>query len=81
MLTRIGRRLGLSDPVLTSMRRHEHAARVLDASQLPDFRADCRWIAMKTGVELDDVNRALHLLIHERRLEMSSPSSWTIIQP
>jgi hypothetical protein len=32
-------------------------------------------------VELDDVNRALHLLIHERRLEMSSPSSWTLIKP
>jgi hypothetical protein len=81
MLTRIGRRLGLSNIELTSIRRHELAARVLDASQLPDFRADCRWIAMKTGVELDDVNRALHLLIHERRLEMSTPSSWTLIQP
>jgi hypothetical protein len=81
MLHRIGRRLGLSDSEVVSMRRQEVAARVLQAAQLPDFRADCRWIAMKTGVELDDVNRALHLLIHERRLEMSTPSSWTVIQP
>lgn len=78
LLIRIGRRLGLSDSELVSMRRQEIAARVLEATQLPDFRADCRWIAMKTGVELDDVNRALHLLIHERRLAMSSPSSWTV---
>lgn len=78
LLNRIGRRLGLSDSELVSMQRQEVAARVLEAAQLPDFRADCRWIAMKTGVELDDVNRALHLLIHERRLEMSTPSSWTI---
>jgi plasmid maintenance system antidote protein VapI len=81
LLHRIGRRLGLSDSELVSMQREEVAARVLEAAQLPDFRADCRWIAMKTGVELDDVNRALHLLIHERRLEMRSPSSWTVIQP
>jgi plasmid maintenance system antidote protein VapI len=81
VLNRIGRRLGLSDSELVSMQRQEVAARILEAARLPDFRADSRWIAMKTGVELDDVNRALHLLIHERRLEMSSPSSWTVIQP
>ena len=79
LLNRIGRRLGLSDSEVVSMRREEVAARVLEAVQLPDFRADCRWIAMKTGVELDDVNRALHFLIYERRLEMSSPSPWTVI--
>jgi plasmid maintenance system antidote protein VapI len=81
LLNRIGPRLGLSDNELVAAQRQEVAARVLAAAQLPDFRADCRWIAVKTGVELDDVNRALHLLIHERRLEMSTPSSWTVIQP
>ena len=33
---------------------------------------------MKTGVEVDDVNRALHLLIYERRLVMGNPTSWTV---
>jgi len=56
----------------------EDARRVLHAVRLPDFRPDCRWIAIQSGVDLDDVNRALHLLIHERRLVMSSPTSWMV---
>ena len=78
LVNRLARRLGLSTPDAEVLQRQEIALRVLAAAQLPDFRADCRWIAMKTGVELDDVNRALHLLIHERRLVMSSPTSWSI---
>ena len=59
----------------------ESARRVLRVVMAPGFRADCRWIAMKAGIEVDDVNRALHHLIHQRRLVMSSPSSWTVISP
>ena len=56
----------------------EDARRVLNLALAHDFRPDCRWIAMKSGVDLDNVNRALHLLIHERRLVMTSPTKWTV---
>ena len=79
LVNRLGRRLGLTRDELQLMQQREIALRVLAAARSPDFRADCRWIAMKAGVELDDVNRALHLLIHERRLIMSSSTSWTVI--
>jgi hypothetical protein len=29
-------------------------------------------------VDIDNVNRALHLLLHERRLVMGSPTRWTV---
>ena len=79
LIDHIGVRLGLSGAELRMLQQREVASRVLAAAQSPDFRADCRWIAMRTGVDLDDVNRALHLLIHERRLVMSSATSWTVI--
>ena len=79
LLIRLGRQLRLSPGELARLQLEEIAARVLAVAHAPDFRADCRWIAIKTGVELDDVNRALHLLIHERKLAMSSAASWTVI--
>src|SRR5688572_13942658 len=59
LVDHIGVRLGLSGDELRTLQQREVASRVLAAAQSPDFRADCRWIAMKTGVDLDDVNRAL----------------------
>ena len=79
LVSRIGRRLGLSPDEVLTLQQREVALKVLAAAQSSDFRADCRWIAMKTGVEVDDVNRALHLLIYERRLVMGNPTSWTVI--
>ena len=81
LLRDVGRRLGFSLEELRIAQQHADASRILAASQSPDFRPDSRWIAMKTGVELDNVNRALHLLIHERRLVMSSTNAWTVTTP
>ena len=78
LVNRIGRRLRLSRDEVRILHQREIAVRVLGAAQAPGFRPDSRWIAMKTGVELDDVNRALHLLIHERRLVMRSATSWMV---
>ena len=74
----IGSRIGLTPAEVYVLQQEEAAARVLAAAQLPDFKADCRWIAMGTGVDVDDVNRALHVLIHTKRLVMSSPTSWRV---
>ena len=78
LLHNVARRLGLSPEEIRIAQQQEMASRVLAASQSPDFRADSRWITMKTGIDIDDVNRALHLLIHDRRLVMSGTTSWTV---
>ena len=79
LLRNVGQRLGLSPEQITAAQQHEDATRILAAAQSPDFRADSRWLAMKTGIELDDVNRALHQLIHDRRLVMQTTTSWTVL--
>jgi plasmid maintenance system antidote protein VapI len=79
MLQHLASRLSMSPDEIRAARSAEDARRVLDAASAPDFRADCRWIAMKTGIDIDDVNRALHHLIYERRLVMRTPGTWTVI--
>ncbi len=77
-LRRVCSRLGLTRSDVQAALIAEDARKILLATSSPDFRPDSRWIAMRSGVELDDVNRALHFLIHQRRLVMSSPISWTV---
>ena len=79
LLRRLALRLQLSPAETEAAVAAEDARRVLQAASAPDFRADCRWIAVTTGIDVDDVNRALHRVIHERRLIMSSRSSWTVV--
>jgi hypothetical protein len=78
MVHRVCERIGCSPVEVRDSRLAEDARKVLHLASAPDFRPDCRWIAMKSGVDLDNVNRALHLLIYERRLVMSSPTKWTV---
>jgi transcriptional regulator with XRE-family HTH domain len=80
LLRRLAVLLRLSPGEIAAALASEDARRVLNAASASDFRADCRWIAMKTGIDVDDVNRALHRLIHERRLIMSSTTSWTVFR-
>ena len=56
----------------------EDARRIIQLVTTPGFRPDCRWIAVKTGVDVDNVNRALHMLIHHRRLVMNTSEQWTV---
>lgn len=78
-LARVCGRLGCTREEIVEARLAEDARKVLQLVSAPDFPPDCRWIAVKSGVDLDNVNRALHLLIHERRLVMSTPQRWTVI--
>ena len=71
-------KLGFSPVEVRAARIDEDARKILQLVANPDFRPDCRWIAVKSGVDLDNVSRALHMLIHQRRLVMSTPDRWTV---
>ena len=71
-------KLGYAPAEMRAARMNEDARKILQLVANPDFRPDCRWIAVKSGVDLDNVNRALHMLIHQRRLIMSTPERWTV---
>lgn len=52
---------------------HWHIVRM---SRMPDFRADCRWIAQRIGVSVDEVNMALSRLLRLRLLEVRASGEW-----
>ena len=71
-------KVGYSQDEIRAARIEEDARKILQVVANPDFRPDCRWIAVKSGVDLDNVSRALHMLIHQRRLAMTNPERWTV---
>jgi hypothetical protein len=79
-IRRLANPLSLDRTAIRELNLEEDARRVLDVARSNGFRPDCRWIAMRAGLEIDDVNRALHRLIHQRRLEMISPTLWKVAQ-
>jgi len=77
-IRRFGQRLGLSAPEIRAACVAEHCAAIRRLVSDPRFRADSRWIAVMTGISLDDVNVALHWLLYTRELIMSGPQTWTL---
>ena len=76
-IERLGERLGLDRGAIRELRLAENRKAVLRAVGDRRFRADSRWLAMMTGIPVDDLNIALHSLLHEGRLIMSSATHWT----
>lgn len=73
----LGLRIGLGAAVLRECSAAENDARVLRVVRHPSFRPDSRWIAVRTGLPLDEVNIALQRLLHGRALTMTSRTVWT----
>ena len=73
----LGARLGLTPAQIDDACVRENAGRILHLVADRRFRADTRWLAVMAGLPIDDVNRALHLLLYERRLTMRSTRTWT----
>lgn len=73
---RLGRRLGLSIPEIAEACLDENERRILGLVGSPGFRADSRWLAVHSGLPLDDVNVALQRLLAHRRLVMRGAATW-----
>jgi hypothetical protein len=77
-IRRLGERLGLTGAEISDSCRAEHCASIRRLVSDPRFRADSRWIAVMTGVPLDDINRALHWLLYRGELTMAGRNTWTL---
>ncbi len=72
----LGRRLGLGPAEISAAIQHEAVETVLGLVGHKEFRPDCRWLAVHSGFPLDEVNVALHALIHARRLTLTGARRW-----
>jgi predicted enzyme related to lactoylglutathione lyase/transcriptional regulator with XRE-family HTH domain len=77
-IRRFGDRLGLTAGQIRDACVAEHCASIRRVIDDPRFRADSRWIAMMTGISVDDVNVALHWLLYRGDLTMAGAQVWTL---
>ncbi|MBZ5651196.1 MAG: DUF4423 domain-containing protein [Acidobacteriia bacterium] len=49
---------------------------ILRLSRMPGFHADCRWLAKKINVSVDEVNLALARLLRLRLLQVGASGRW-----
>lgn len=78
VIHQLGPSLGLTADQIRAACLEEHCAAIRRVVRDHRFRADSRWIAMLTGIPLDEVNIALHWLLYRRQLVMSAPQTWTL---
>ena len=76
-IAHLGRHLGLSRAELAEACMQEHADTVIVLLRRRDARFDSRWIATRLGIPVDDVNRAIHRLLWQRRLVVPACREWS----
>jgi hypothetical protein len=74
----LGARLKLTPAEISAACREENFSLILRTVSDPRFRPDSRWLATMTGIPVDQVNVALHWLLYERRLVMTSHATWSV---
>ena len=78
MIEALGPRLGLTAGSVA-----RHSAEAVDAALIAavnrqGFKTSSRWIAVRLGISIDEINIALHRLIHQRRLTMAKETQWVV---
>jgi hypothetical protein len=81
MVRRIGSRLRLDPSLIADASAQQNAEVLLRLAQSPGFRAECRWIAVRTGLSIDTVNVAIHRLLRTGDLIMESSTCWKTTRP
>jgi len=77
-LCALGVRLGLQPAAVAACCALEADVAVLRAVASPGFRADSRWLAMRTNLAADAVNLALQRLLAAGALRMVAPDRWQV---
>jgi transcriptional regulator with XRE-family HTH domain len=75
-LRALAARFGLTATEVSAACLHEQQQRVASLVARRGFRPDVRWIAMRSGLSIDEVNVAIHMLVHTRRITMTSSTTW-----
>jgi hypothetical protein len=75
-IRRIGIRLGLTEMEIAAACRRETEARLITAIRGAHVRPDMRYLAMSTGLPVDEVNRGVFDLLRSGRLLMRNAGEW-----
>lgn len=75
-IARLGGRLGVGEGIIRACGASENDDAVLRAVGREGFRADSRWLAVHTGLPVDEVNVSLQRLLYGGALTMVSRTTW-----
>lgn len=76
-LARLEARLGASAVSASDALRDQRLEGLVRLVEHRAFKADARWLAVRLGVSLDEVQVLLHDALRHGRLTMTSASTWT----
>jgi transcriptional regulator with XRE-family HTH domain len=74
----LGTRLSLAPAHLEELCALETDALVLGALARRDFRPNARWLAIRLGISIDDINISLQRLLRTGAMVMSARDSWEV---
>jgi hypothetical protein len=75
---RLGRRAGIAAEEISAWCATQLDELVLRAIRSGSFQPASRWIAVRTGLPLDEVNGALVRLLRRGAITMESPKNWRV---
>ena len=78
---RLAGRLGCAPGAIGEYVAAANDAAILNFLSDRSFRPESRWLAIRLGLKLDEVNASLQRLLRARRLEMRSPTRWARVMP
>ncbi|HJQ38374.1 MAG TPA: helix-turn-helix domain-containing protein [Thermoanaerobaculia bacterium] len=74
----LGARLSLAPAHLDELCARETDALVLGALARGDFRPNARWLAIRLGISIDDINISLQRLLRTGAMVMTARESWEV---
>ena len=74
----VARGLGMSEDETRGFLQAECERLIVTCAAAPGFRADCRWLACRSGLSLDDVNRTLFTLISTGQVRLVAADEWRL---
>jgi hypothetical protein len=77
----VARGLGTPEHEILGFLRAECERLIVTCAADPEFRADCRWLASRSGLSVDDVNRTLFTLISTGRIQLIATDRWRVVPP
>jgi transcriptional regulator with XRE-family HTH domain len=76
ILRTLGNRLSLAPAHIDELCALETDALVLGALARSDFRPNARWLAIRLGISIDDINIALQHLLRTGAMAMTARDTW-----
>jgi transcriptional regulator with XRE-family HTH domain len=75
----IARGLGASERDIVEFLQAEREQLIVTCAADRAFHADCRWLACRSGLSVDDVNRTLFTLISGGQLRLVAADRWRVV--